>query len=141
MQLKIGGLAKRAGLTVRTLHHYDAIGLLSPSDRSERGYRLYNRSDVARLHQIQAIKQLGFPLSDVREMLSGDKVSAPEWKTLFRSTYGNGDPELVEKVTAALAQEPEWRASKGVDAALLAFLFPDESNSNHKNFQRAKVKK
>lgn len=76
MLLKIGELAKRSGLTVRTLHHYDAIGLLSPSGRSESGYRLYNRNDVARLHQIQAIKQLGFSLADVREMLAGSQISA-----------------------------------------------------------------
>src|SRR5437868_2364515 len=76
MQLKIGELARRSGLTVRTLHHYDAIGLLSHSGRSEGGYRLYSRKDVARLHQIQAIKQLGFSLTDVSEMLAGNKVDA-----------------------------------------------------------------
>lgn len=73
MQLRIGELAKRSGLTVRTLHHYDAIGLLSPSGRSEGGYRLYGPEDIARLQQIQAIKQLGFSLADVGHMLSGDK--------------------------------------------------------------------
>ena len=48
MLLKVGELAKRSGLTVRTLHHYDAIGLLTPSARADNGYRLYNREDVAR---------------------------------------------------------------------------------------------
>lgn len=48
MKLKIGELAKRSGLTVRALHHYDSIGLLCPSARSEAGYRLYNRDDIAR---------------------------------------------------------------------------------------------
>jgi DNA-binding transcriptional MerR regulator len=46
--LKVGELAERAGLTVRTLHHYDSIGLLRPSARSDAGYRLYDRNDVAR---------------------------------------------------------------------------------------------
>lgn len=54
MMLKVGELARRAGLAVRTLHHYDSIGLLKPSGRSAAGYRLYNRDDVARLHQVQA---------------------------------------------------------------------------------------
>lgn len=49
MALKIGELARRTGLTVRALHHYDAIGLLTPSARSDAGYRLYNDADVARL--------------------------------------------------------------------------------------------
>jgi len=63
--LKVGELAARAGLTVRTLHHYDSIGLLRPSARSDAGYRLYDRDDVARLHQIQALRAFGMSLSDI----------------------------------------------------------------------------
>ena len=47
--LTIGALAKRTGLTVRTLHHYDQIGLLSPSGRTDGGYRLYSDADILRL--------------------------------------------------------------------------------------------
>lgn len=67
--LKVGELATRTGLTVRTLHHYDTIGLLKPSARSEAGYRLYNQDDVARLHAIQALRHMGLSLADVRDML------------------------------------------------------------------------
>ncbi|NVD98260.1 MerR family transcriptional regulator [Massilia sp. BJB1822] len=67
--LKIGELAKRTGLTVRALHHYDSIGLLKPSARSDSGYRLYNVNDVARLHQIQALRRFGIALSDIAAML------------------------------------------------------------------------
>lgn len=67
--LKVGELATRTGLTVRTLHHYDSIGLLKPSARSDAGYRLYNQADVGRLHTIQALRQLGLPLADVASML------------------------------------------------------------------------
>jgi DNA-binding transcriptional MerR regulator len=63
--LKVGELAERAGLTVRTLHHYDSIGLLRPSARSDAGYRLYNRDDVARLQQIQALRKFGMALADI----------------------------------------------------------------------------
>lgn len=69
MLLKVGELAQRTGLTVRTLHHYDSIGLLKPSARSDAGYRLYNQGDVARLHAIQALRHLGLPLADVATML------------------------------------------------------------------------
>lgn len=72
MLLKVGELAKRTGLTVRTLHHYDAIGLLRPSARSEAGYRLYNRGDVERLYRIQALRRLDLPLSEVATLLEGD---------------------------------------------------------------------
>lgn len=76
MQLKIGELAKCAGLTVRTLRHYEAIGLLSPSGRSGNGYRFYSRNDAARLHQIQALKQIGFSLADIGELLAAKGVVA-----------------------------------------------------------------
>lgn len=63
--LKVGELAALAGLTVRTLHHYDEIGLLCPSARSDAGYRLYHRDDVARLQRIQALRAFGMSLSDI----------------------------------------------------------------------------
>ncbi|MBJ7309106.1 MerR family transcriptional regulator [Rugamonas sp. CCM 8940] len=68
--LKIGELAGRAGLTVRALHHFDSIGLLKPSARSASGYRLYNRADIARLHQIQALRRFGLPLADIGALLA-----------------------------------------------------------------------
>jgi DNA-binding transcriptional MerR regulator len=70
MLLKIGELAKRTGLTVRALHHYDAIGLLSPSARSDAGYRLYNQADIARLHRIQALRRFGLSLADIGAYLT-----------------------------------------------------------------------
>lgn len=72
MQLKVGELARTTGLTVRTLHHYDEIGLLKPSGRSESGYRLYSQEDVARLHAIQAMRHLGLALGDIAALLDGD---------------------------------------------------------------------
>ncbi|VVE03824.1 MerR family transcriptional regulator [Pandoraea horticolens] len=75
MRLKVGELAKRSGLTVRTLHHYDTLGLLTPSARSDAGYRLYERSDIARLHQIQALRRFGMSLSDIGQWLANRNVS------------------------------------------------------------------
>jgi DNA-binding transcriptional MerR regulator len=65
MKLKIGELAKRAGLTVRTLHHYDEIGLLAATERSDSGHRLYGNADILRLYRITALARLGIPLSEV----------------------------------------------------------------------------
>lgn len=67
--LKVGELAKRTGLTVRTLHHYDEIGLLKPSLHTESGHRLYNGDDIARLQQVLSLKQLGFALEEIRDCL------------------------------------------------------------------------
>jgi DNA-binding transcriptional MerR regulator len=70
MLLKIGQLARQTGLTVRTLHHYDAIGLLRPSGRADNGYRLYDRTDIARLHQIQALRRLDLGLEAIGALLA-----------------------------------------------------------------------
>jgi DNA-binding transcriptional MerR regulator len=71
MLLTVGELARRCGMTVRTLHHYDAVGLLQPASRSAAGYRLYARADIERLHRIQALRQLGLSLTDIGTALSG----------------------------------------------------------------------
>jgi DNA-binding transcriptional MerR regulator len=73
---KIGELARRTGLTVRTLHHYDAIGLLSPADRSEGGHRVYGDEDVRRLYRIVSLRSLGFPLDAIAGVLDRDGVDA-----------------------------------------------------------------
>jgi DNA-binding transcriptional MerR regulator len=67
--LQVGDLARRTGLTIRSLHHYDAIGLLKPSLHSDAGYRLYTAADVARLQQILSLRQLGFSLDEIRACL------------------------------------------------------------------------
>jgi len=74
MPLTVGALARRTGLTIRTLHHYDEIGLLKPSARSDAGYRLYSEADVARLHAIQALRHLGLKLAEIGPLLDGGQV-------------------------------------------------------------------
>jgi DNA-binding transcriptional MerR regulator len=67
--LKVGELARRTGLTVRTLHHYDEIGLLRPALHTESGHRLYAAGEVARLQQVLSLRQLGFSLEEIRGCL------------------------------------------------------------------------
>lgn len=76
--MKVGQLAKHSGLTVRTLHHYDAIGLLSPARRSSSGYRLYGEEDVARLTQILLLRRLDLSLTDIGEILARPESSLKE---------------------------------------------------------------
>ncbi|UVE70369.1 SAM-dependent methyltransferase (plasmid) [Burkholderia pyrrocinia] len=77
MRLKIGELAKKAGLSVRTLHHYDAIGLLSPLQRTDGGARLYGQDDLIRLHRIEALKRFGYSLPDIKASLDGQPALVP----------------------------------------------------------------
>lgn len=73
--IRVGELAKRAGVTVRTLHHYEEIGLLVPSRRTEAGYRLYGRGEIARLQQIMSLRQLGFSLDEIQSFLARSDYS------------------------------------------------------------------
>ncbi len=72
---KVGELARRTGLSVRTLHWYDQIGLLTPSFHTEVGHRLYTAADVERLQQIKSLRQLGFSLEEVRDCLDRSNFS------------------------------------------------------------------
>ena len=77
----VSRLARMAGVSVRTLHHYDQIGLLRPSARTEAGYRLYGEPELLRLQQILFFKELDMPLEDVRRVLDDpgfDQVAALE---------------------------------------------------------------
>jgi DNA-binding transcriptional MerR regulator len=65
----VSEVARLAHVTVRTLHHYDEIGLLVPSDRSRAGYRLYSDDDLARLREILLFRELGFALDAIAELL------------------------------------------------------------------------
>jgi DNA-binding transcriptional MerR regulator len=95
MMLKIGELARRTGLTVRALHHYDSIGLLQPSARSDAGYRLYDRNDVARLHEIQALRRFGMALADIG---------------IFLASPGAHLADIVDQQIAALTRQIEQSA-------------------------------
>jgi MerR family transcriptional regulator, copper efflux regulator len=67
--MHIGELAERTGLSLRTIRHYDEIGLLKPSGRTEGGFRLYTGSDLERLLVIRRMKPLGFSLDEMAELL------------------------------------------------------------------------
>jgi DNA-binding transcriptional MerR regulator len=103
MLLKVGELAKQAGITVRALHHYDAIGLLRPSGRSDSGYRLYNEADVSRLYAIQSLRDADMPLDEIARVLD----EAP----------GGDGVDVIEQHLAVLEQEirraEELRAELG----------------------------
>lgn len=73
--MKVGELARRTGLSVRTLHHYDEIGLLRPSRRTPSGHRLYGPREVARLQQITSLKQAGLSLREIAECLEDPSYS------------------------------------------------------------------
>ncbi|NJP70746.1 MerR family transcriptional regulator [Streptomyces sp. C1-2] len=78
MSYSVGQVSAFAGVTVRTLHHYDKAGLLSPSERSAAGYRLYGEADLARLQQILFYRELGFSLGEIGAILDDPGTNALE---------------------------------------------------------------
>jgi len=71
-QYRIGELARAAGVTVRTLHHYDNLGLLVPSERTSGGHRLYSAVDVQRLYRLLALRGIGLPLEEIGPLLDAE---------------------------------------------------------------------
>ena len=65
----VGQVADLLGVTVRTLHHYDGIGLVVPSERSRAGYRLYTTADLTRLQHVVVYRRLEFPLEQIATLL------------------------------------------------------------------------
>ena len=99
--LQVGELARRTGLTVRTLHHYDEIGLLKPSLHTEVGYRLYTAADVARLQQVLSLRSLGFSLEEVRDCLTRPDFAPLEAIRLHLAKL-RGQIELEQKLCGRL---------------------------------------
>jgi DNA-binding transcriptional MerR regulator len=99
-------VAELAGVTVRALHHYDAIGLLKPTGRSASGYRLYSHGDLVRLREIVAWRRLGFSLREVQELVDHpeyDRAAAlRQQRTLAREQLAQA-AALVEALDATLA--------------------------------------
>jgi DNA-binding transcriptional MerR regulator/uncharacterized glyoxalase superfamily protein PhnB len=121
---KIGALAEASGLTVRTLHHYEQIGLVVASARSTGGHRLYDPGDVARLYRVCLLRRLGFPLAEI-----GQALNDPAWdlQTALRRHLADLDARLdvarrLRGLVAGLLDQSvaEGRARPGsVDAATL----------------------
>jgi len=103
--LTVGDVARLAGVTVRTLHHYDRIGLVSPSGRTPAGYRLYGAADLDRLHAVLAYRELGFALDDVAGLLDGSTNPVVH----LRRQHGlvQGRIEQLQRLLAGLEKEME----------------------------------
>ncbi len=77
--MRIGEVAARTGLSLRTIRHYEETGLVTPSARSQGGFRLYTEADAARLMVVRRMKPLGFTLDQMRDLLDAtDRLDAPE---------------------------------------------------------------
>jgi DNA-binding transcriptional MerR regulator len=105
--LTVGQVSERFGVTVRTLHHYDEIGLLSPSERSRAGYRLYTEQDLTRLQHVVVYRRLGFALEDVALLLENPEGAAEHLRRQRTAVLHRLDElrDLVTAIDRALERE------------------------------------
>ncbi|MCL2188179.1 MAG: MerR family transcriptional regulator [Defluviitaleaceae bacterium] len=98
--MKVGELAKRMNITVRTLQYYDKEGLLTPSAESEGGFRLYSEKDMIKLLHILTMKKLGFTLTDIKKRLAG--VETPEEMAQILAEHAESLRAQVQQLSDAL---------------------------------------
>lgn len=84
MTIRVKEVADLVGISVRTLHHYDEIGLLTPKETTKSGYRLYSADDLEMLQQILFFKELGFPLKKIKEVINSPSFDRQEALMLHR---------------------------------------------------------
>jgi len=106
--LTVSDVAQLAGVSVRTLHHYDEIGLLVPSARSDAGYRLYAERDLERLQEILLFRELEIPLEDIAVLLAGgafDRRTALELQHEMLAQKAARTQALIASVERAINAE------------------------------------
>lgn len=109
-QWTVGQASHAVGTTVRTLHHYDAIGLVAPRGRTAAGYRVYADDDLDRLRQVLVYRELGFPLEDIASLLDGaDDDRARAIRDQLAAVTERID--RLQQVRAALEHEMEGQMS------------------------------
>jgi DNA-binding transcriptional MerR regulator len=130
--LTVGAVARLAGVTVRTLHHYDEIGLVSPAEHTDAGYRLYSRRDIERLQEVLFFRELGIGLTEIRRI-----VEEPEYRRV--EALGSQRELLLSRSSRLLAMvEAIDRAinaqRKGIDMTTEEMLdvFGDFDPANHR---------
>ena len=105
----MGRVAELAGVTVRTLHHYDEIGLVQPSARTASGYRAYSAADVERLREVLAYRRLGFGLREVADLVDDPSADAVAHLRRLRGLLLE-QRDRADAMVAAIDRELEARA-------------------------------
>lgn len=105
MPYRVNDVARIANVTVRTLHHYERVGLLAPSRRSDSGYRLYRHGDLLRLQQILLWREMGFALEEIRRILDDPRFELRQALLAHReelSRRAGRVAEMIRSVDAAI---------------------------------------
>ncbi|HLL54313.1 MAG TPA: MerR family transcriptional regulator [Myxococcaceae bacterium] len=133
---RIGELAQATGLTVRTLHHYEHIGLLAPATRSEGRHRLYDERDVQRLYRVRALRELGLSLAEIARTLEDGGARLGD---VLRAHLARVDSELqrLARLRERLERVSAHTAARARTDDLLAMIEAMTRLENHVDAVRA----
>jgi MerR family transcriptional regulator, thiopeptide resistance regulator len=119
LMYRVSDFAEKAGVTVRTLHHYDRLGLLKPSRRTEAGYRLYDERDFGRLQQIVTLKFIGLPLKQIKDLLDGSDLDLAATLRLQRRLLLEKRLQMEAAIQAIEEAEQSLKSSRVPDLVAL----------------------
>ena len=122
MMLTVHEVSQLSGLSVRALHHYDEIGLLTPQTRTQAGYRLYSESDLERLQQILLFRELEFPLKDIRRIMdspSFDRTRALQQQLELLTLKREHIDNLIDLTRKLMGKEAKTMSFDAFDTTAL----------------------
>ena len=132
---KVREFAKLAGVTVRALHHYDRLGLLTPGRRTGSSYRLYSERDLARLEEIVVLKFLGIPLKEIRPLLDQQSGLAEALRRQQR-VLREKRQQLEQAMTTIAAAERSVRSDTGPDWSLFRHVIQEIEMQNETEWSK-----
>src|SRR4051812_21709017 len=130
-EFTVGDLSRLAGVSVRTLHHYDEIGLLSPSGRTAKGYRRYATSDLARLQRILCYRALGFDLATIATILNDSSIDEVDHLRRQRDMLGAQIDQLRQMVITVEKMMEARKMGLNLDPEEMFEVFGDFDPTEH----------
>lgn len=125
-RLTAGGVARLVGVSVRTLHHWDALGLVRPSLRTAAGYRVYTDDDIARVHRILVYREIGLPLAEIGRLLDDPGWDARDHLRCQRKQLREGVARLRRRADAVDRMLDALDQGKRLTAEEQAAIFGDD---------------
>jgi len=131
MSYSVGQVGELLGITVRTLHHYDEIGLLVPSTRSAAGYRLYSDADLTRLQHVVVYRRLAFSLEEIKTLLDAEPGDLETHLRRQRAAVSQRLDEMHALVTAIDRALETTMNDRPISTAEMKDLFGDGFSEEH----------
>jgi MerR family transcriptional regulator, thiopeptide resistance regulator len=132
----VGEVARLTGLTVRTLHHYDEIGLLVPCERTDAGYRMYGEAELLRLHEILVLREAGLPLDEIACLLDDPERDVISSLRMHRRQLTARAKDLRRRIEAIDRLIERTEIGETMDDELLAELFEGFDPAVHRDEAR-----